>query len=462
MVGVNVARRLAVAVVVGSLGIVAPEVQAAATVDDPGFDLQWGLALAGIPTAWEVATGQGTIIAIVDSGIDREHEDLRDKLAPARLVSCLGTGGNPNACTAGGADDGRDDVGHGTHVAGIAAASADNGRGVAGVAPGADLMALKVLHRPCPDCEAVGDADDVSAAMRYAVDHGADVINLSVGNTVQSVFGPAFEAAIRYAWDNGVLAVVAAGNGFVLPSGFDNEPALVVAALNSGGRAATYSNGVGFARWALSAPGGEVGETSQSCNTDPVGVVSTYWDGVTPNLYSCLAGTSMAAPFVAGAAAVLRSAGLAPLQVVERLLGTADDLGFPGRDLTYGAGALDLRAATADLAPATSTTAPTVAPDDTAPPASDPAPQTTAPPPPTAPATTEAPAPVPPSDAVAPALPDNSGGAATDTRLTSSHEPLPSGLVTLAVLLVVAVATGHGWWVLRVSGWARRTPLPPD
>src|SRR5581483_781899 len=132
--------------------------------DDPVFPLQWNLQAIGAPSAWATATGQGTVIAIVDSGVEVDHEDLASKIVGH--VSCLGTNGSPSQCTP---NAGVDDDGHGTHAA------------------------------------------DVAAGIRYAADHGATVINLSLGNTTQSVFGPAFSAAIRYAWSKGVISVVAAG-----------------------------------------------------------------------------------------------------------------------------------------------------------------------------------------------------------------------------------------------------------
>jgi hypothetical protein len=244
-------------------------------------------------------------------------------------------------------------------VAGIAAAATDNGRGVAGTAPAARLIVVRALRHSCgvpgvaSTCTASGTAADVEAGIRWAADRGATVINLSIGDTAQSVLGPAFAEALRYAWAAGSIPVVAAGNDIVLSSGFRDEPAVVVSAVARDGQAASYSNGVGEARWALAAPGGESErDTSAACGNDgpPNGILSTFFQGDRPDVkYACQAGTSMAAPHVAGALAILRSAGLSPQEAVDRLLATAADRGRPGRDATYGAGLLDLAKAVEGL-----------------------------------------------------------------------------------------------------------------
>jgi subtilisin family serine protease len=312
--------------------VAAPRVGARAGGSDPALAqrLQWPLEQIGAQRAWPKASGTGTTIAIVDSGADLAHEDLAPKVIGS--VSCIGADGDPRRCKPGGGDD----DGHGTHVAGIAAAATGNGKGVAGVAPGASLLIVRALEHTCDvlgECTASGTSDDVVAAIRWAADHGADVINLSLGSTAQAVLGPPFAQAVRDAWAAGAIPVVAAGNGFVLSSGFADEPAVVVAATTREDTEATYSNGVGQARWGIAAPGGSSGDTSGSCMTGgrPVGVLSTYWLDKKHNQYACLAGTSMAAPHVAGAAALyLQGApGSTPQQVRDGLftLTTKDIVG---------------------------------------------------------------------------------------------------------------------------------------
>jgi len=348
--------RLAGALALGAASVLAPA--AAGHSDDVANDagLQWNLDRIGAEAAWETATGAGTTIAVVDSGVALDHEDLAAKLVEG--VACQGTGGDPDRCAGSPADD----DGHGTHVAGVAAAATGNRLGIAGVAPGARLMPVKVLFRACDTCQSTGEADDVAAAVRWAAEHGADVINLSLGSTTSAVFGPGFAEAVRDAWALGAIPVVAAGNDYVLTADLAGAPAVVVSATDRDDGAPGYSNGVGSANWAVAAPGGDGSDTPASCSQqgEPRGILSTFWsptDGT--SAYACLSGTSMAAPHVSGALAVLRSAGLSPEVAVQRLLDTATDLGDPGTDPLFGAGRVDLAAAVAGIAvPASPTTEP--------------------------------------------------------------------------------------------------------
>ena len=421
-------------VVVGlSLGLAAPAGAATSTPDDPAFDLQWNLQMVGAPAAWKVATGAAITIAIVDSGVDLAHEDLSGKIVGH--VDCIG-----QPCTSGD-DAGQDDYGHGTHVAGIAAASTNNGRGVAGTAPDAAILDVKVL-----DDVGSGTPGDVAAGIRFAADHGAAVINLSLGNIEQSIFGPSFQEALNYAFSKGAVPVIAAGNDFVLPSG-SAQHAIVVGALNRAGVKATYSN-IGSAQWAIMAPGGDFGETDSSCENAPISVLSTY-----PGQYACLAGTSMAAPHVSGAVAVLRSQGLTPQQAIDRILSTARPLATTSLD---GAGALDLAAAVGlpptppDTTPSTVTTSSTPdAPDDagggpveTTPSGDRSGPTSTAPPTVTAP--TQRAAVAPPKGGVI-------------TREATDDDPSPA-VVVAAVVMAASVTAALGWFALRGSSLARRTP----
>jgi serine protease len=401
--------------------------------------------MIGAPSAWQVATGAGQTIAIVDTGVDLNHGDLQNnKIVGA--VSCIGSAGDSAKCKPGG----QDDYGHGTHVAGIAAALTDNGVGVAGTAPDASILAVKVL-----DSTGSGSGDDVAAGIRYAADHGAVAINLSLGNVTQAVFGTSFQAALDYAFNKDAIPVIAAGNNFVLPSGPISH-AIVVGALNRSGVKASYSN-IGSSQWGIDAPGGEPDDTTDTCNstTDQMGVLSTFFQ----NGYACLAGTSMAAPHVAGAVAVLRSKGFSRDDTIHQLLTTARPLPTTNLD---GAGALDLAAAVGqpptqpspDTTPASETTVPSGSTASISgggassggdPTASTPAGDLGGP-------TSTSPAVInPPNQRAAPA------GRVT-THTPSNKDGLSTGIVVVAVAMAASVCVGLGWLFVRGQSWARRTP----
>jgi subtilisin family serine protease len=289
---------------------------------DPGRVQQWGLDRIDASAAR--GRGAGIVVAVVDTGVDLTHIDLRGRLLPGTDI--VGHDSDP-----------QDENGHGTHVAGIIAADAGNGQGVVGVAPDAMVLPVRVL-----DADGSGSIDDIVAGVHWAIDHGADVINLSIGESTQAVMGPSLSQAVRDAWAAGVVPVVAAGNQYVLGSGFSDEPALVVSATTRDDTKPSYASGVGEARWGISAPGGEQPKLGTAG-----AILSTYWVAGQHDQYAYQAGTSMAAPHVAGAVAVLLGDGYTPQQAVDRLLATAKDIGAPGRDATFGVGLLDLGKATA-------------------------------------------------------------------------------------------------------------------
>jgi subtilisin family serine protease len=428
-----------------ALGSAAATAQTAA--DDPVFEqgLQWGIRRIGAPDSWARGTGRGVTIAIVDSGIDLQHQDLRDKLDGQ--VSCIGADGDPDRCTG----SAQDDNGHGTHVSGIAAATTGNRIGIAGVAPDARLLSVRVLANDCDAsgrCTAAGTSSDVAAGIRWAVQRGAKVINLSLGGgAVQSALGCSFCDAVEEAWDAGAVAVIAAGNDSVLPAGFADEPAVIVTATDRDDRRASYSSSssgiLRVARWPLAAPGGEAETDASDCATGgtPKGILSTYWQPGQSNGYACLAGTSMAAPHVSGALAVLLSAGYSPQAAVERLIATAEDLGSPGRDDSFGFGLIDLAAAAgpAEAAPPAPPGAPTTVSGTSGGPGVTTAPTTS---------TTAAPV-VPGSAAPVVSTPETSAGVPFDVQPADEGPPAPLVLVAIAALALSASGTATAAWRLR-------------
>ena len=300
------AAAVAVVAVVVALFVPLLSVPAGATAPE------WNIARIGAP-----ASARGTVIAVVDTGVDATHPAFTGRVQPA-IDLIGGPGGDPN--------------GHGTHVAGTAA-GADSGCGSIGVAPDASILPVRVL-----DEEGVGTVDVVAEGIRRAADRGATVINLSLGTDVvlRNVSGSALQDAIRYAWSKGSIPVLAAGNdglfGGLFGSGYGDLPAVVVTATDHRDRTAPYATSIGSAAWGIAAPGGD------SSGTEGRDILSAFPD----RRCALHAGTSMAAPHASGALAALRAAGLGPQEAVDRLLSTARPIGSAD---TYGHGLLDLRAA---------------------------------------------------------------------------------------------------------------------
>ncbi|MDQ4108671.1 MAG: S8 family serine peptidase, partial [Actinomycetota bacterium] len=270
---------------------------AAAAEVDPYRDRQWGLKKVSAAAAWKVTRGRGALIAIVDTGVDLGHPDLR-KHIENRPGSDFVTGMTE--------DTAQDENGHGTHVAGIAAALAGNGIGVAGVAPGARILPVRVL-----DADGSGSAADVASGIRFAAEQGADVINLSLGVggavSVTSLIGgdEAMAAAIDFAWAEGAVVVAAAGNDSLpfcsQPSGAPNI--LCVGATDENDKLSLFSNSnlLSSKMNYIVAPGG----SGKTCDGDILSTMlrSAPREACTVKKgYASLAGTSMATPFVSGAA----------------------------------------------------------------------------------------------------------------------------------------------------------------
>jgi subtilisin family serine protease len=328
---------------------------AQAAPNDPYFALQWGQQQIHTPTAWSTSTGAGQTIAIVDSGVDLSQPDLAGKIAGG--VTFVGCADKPAGCGNGdwkSAPSAGPPSPHGTHVAGIAAAVSNNGVGIAGTAPDAKLLAVKSLT------EDGGTFEEIAAGIRWSVDHGADVINMSLGALpgVQALelTGLVSDArnAIAYARSKGVVVVVAAGNETapLCDSPSFNDGALCVVATDRNELKSWYSNfGVKPDMAVVAAPGGA---GLVSCRDDIISTVPpSAPDGAcetqqgTPG-YDFYAGTSMATPHVSGVAALLTAQGRTDDQTVSVLEHTARTPGTGARGTytpAYGYGIVDAAAA---------------------------------------------------------------------------------------------------------------------
>jgi subtilisin family serine protease len=299
--------------------VAAPVAQAS----DPLRSRQWGLDMIRADAAHAVTTGTGAVVAVIDTGVEADHPDLAGQTLPGHDFV-------DNDDTA------QDGNGHGTHVTGIIDALTGNGVGVESVAPGAKVLPVRVL-----DDAGNGEASAVAQGIDWAADHGANVINLSLGGSIPLLGGsdPDVDAALDRALDRGIVVVAAAGNnGLPLceqPSG--EGRLLCVGAVDKRGNRALFSNfGSGLG---IVAPGGS-GLPAQDED-----ILSTYNNGG----YEEIAGTSQATPFVAGVAALLVSDGVRGQSAVQRILATAHDAGPAGPDSEYGAGIVDAAGAVAGL-----------------------------------------------------------------------------------------------------------------
>ena len=277
----------------------------------------WGRDMINAPEVWARGyTGQGVIVAVVDTGVDYNHPDLdaniwvNSREIPGNGIDDDGNGfiddvrgwdfvGNDN--------NPMDENNHGTHVAGIIAAE-DNGSGITGVAPQATIMPVRVL-----DANGSGSWSNVAAGIRYAVDNGANVINLSLGGAASSEV----QSAVQYAAQHNVVVVMAAGNSAEsqpgAPASLANQWGIAVGAVDRNDHLASFSNHAGISPLNyVVAPGMDIVSTTRN------------------NTYQSFNGTSMATPHVAGVVALMLSANhdLTPSQVESILTATGNPTGI--------------------------------------------------------------------------------------------------------------------------------------
>ena len=310
--------------------------QAYSVPNDPYFAYQWNFQKdkLNLPEIHGISTGKGAVVAVIDSGVAYENY-LNYRQAPdlsgTRFVSgydFIENDNHPN-----------DDNGHGTHVTGTIAQSTNNSSGVAGLAPDASIMPVKVL-----DKNGGGNYFAVAEGIRWAADNGANIINLSLGGQVSS---KTLESAVKYATEQRVLIVAASGNDgnrtISFPAAYNNY-VLSVGAVDRLNRVTTYSNnGQGLD---LVAYGGDLqSDTNRDGYKD--GILQQTFSGSPTNFgYFFFQGTSMATPHVAASAALLIEKGIKdPWALTQNLFASATDLGAKGYDSNSGYGLVNPLAA---------------------------------------------------------------------------------------------------------------------
>jgi thermitase len=287
-----------------------------AGLNDPLFGQQWSYKRAGIPANWAGIDASRTLIAVTDTGVDDKHPDFGTRVRRGKNFA------DNN-------DDTMDRYGHGTHCAGILGASGNNGQGMAGVTWNAPILAVKVLGD-----NGSGTTEGVAEGMKYSADQGAKVINMSLGSDTSQI-DPVMHDALQYCLNKGAIVICAAGNSSGAVGSPANDPLAIAVSSTSNypfiGERISYFSSRGSQLW-VAAPGDGIMSTLPSAG-------SNMGKG-----YGKASGTSMACPFVAGTAGMIRA--LHPDwtvdQVREKLKTSVDDLGSAGRDNHYGWGRVNL------------------------------------------------------------------------------------------------------------------------
>jgi len=304
-------------------------VKLAATLpNDPGYSLQWALAKIKAPEAWDLEKGSSqVVVAVIDTGIKYDHPDLASNI----WTNAAGYHGYDfvNAD-----NDPMDDQGHGTHVAGIIGAVTNNNQGVAGTSWYCKLMALKAF-----DSNGYGTDSTVANSLHYAADNGAKIINMSFGQTTDSSL---LHEAIEYAWDKGCLLVAAAGN---LGGDFPSSPYTCYPA--------AYNPGSGYDADVLAVAGTNAsdqkyGGANSGSNygswVDVSAPAENIYSTLFNNNYGYKSGTSMATPFVAGQAALLKAhfPSWSNVEILNQIRNSTDNIGYFANPGDLGTGRINL------------------------------------------------------------------------------------------------------------------------
>ncbi|WP_432705166.1 type VII secretion-associated serine protease mycosin [Actinoplanes regularis] len=276
---------------------------------------EWQLQTLDLTDAWTYADGNGITVAVLDSGVDAHHPDLEGQVLPG--LDLVNTKGNGDA----------DPVGHGTTVSGIIAGRNDDNTGVVGIAPKAKILPVRVLNEQ----NRYDDALIVAKGLRWAVDHGARVVNMSLGGSANS---PALAAALDYAFAKDVVVIACTGNVSATYTGTGTgAPGVWYPAREPGVIAVAGMERNSTDLWSGSITGKETVVTAPA----------TELVGAKPGGYWRVQGTSFAAPMVAATAALIRSRwpDMPAAEVINRIIRTAKDRGAPGRDNVFGFGLID-------------------------------------------------------------------------------------------------------------------------
>lgn len=298
------------------------------TANDPALSSQWHLSKMQASSAWDVSVGTGVTVAVLDTGVYANHADLQGKIVVGRNV----TAGTANTA------DTSDIYGHGTWVSGVVTEVTNNGTGGASVAPGSQVMPIRITDRT----DGYATFGDMASGITWAADHGARIANLSYDGAAGSA---TVASAASYMMGKNGVVIVAAGNDNT-DYGYTNSPYLyVAAATDSADAKASFSSFGNFVD--IAAPGTSIYTTNRS------------------GTYSVVQGTSFSTPIVAGVAAAVMAANplLAPTDVLSVISTTATDLGTAGWDKYFGYGRVNELAAVQKAATyqPLDTTAPTVA-----------------------------------------------------------------------------------------------------